>query len=183
VRSLGFTSSIKGEGKSFLAMVTAKVLANDSSNPVTLLECNWEHPSLHESFGYPLTPGLAEWLRGQCSETTIRHQVSRNLTFISAGDGKQDAVKLLQQIRQKGLLDLLAHSGDLLIVDLLPIMTTSYASLAASLVNALMVVVCAGVIPEGLLAEALKRMIDLPVEGIILNQVESRIPRWIRQIL
>ena len=41
VRSLGFTSSLVGEGKSFLAVVTAGVLSDDSSSPVTLLECNW----------------------------------------------------------------------------------------------------------------------------------------------
>src|SRR5205807_5586521 len=65
VRSLGFTSSIGGEGKSFLAMLTSRVLAIDSSDPVTLVECNWSHPSLHESFGCPAVPGLAEWLRGE----------------------------------------------------------------------------------------------------------------------
>ncbi len=37
VRSLGFTSAIDGEGKSFLAMVTANLLANDSNVPVTLV--------------------------------------------------------------------------------------------------------------------------------------------------
>src|SRR5205823_5350622 len=59
IRSLGFTSSLKGEGKTFLATVSARVLANDSGNPVTLLECNWEHPTLHEYFGLSGTPGLA----------------------------------------------------------------------------------------------------------------------------
>ncbi len=65
VHSLGFTSSLRGEGKSLLAMVTASVLAKDSNNPVTLLECNWEHPCLHEHFGFSSGPGLAEWLRGE----------------------------------------------------------------------------------------------------------------------
>ena len=35
-------------GKSFLAMTTATVLAEDSSKPVRLIECNWEHPSLSD---------------------------------------------------------------------------------------------------------------------------------------
>jgi Mrp family chromosome partitioning ATPase len=102
VRSLGFTSSIPGEGKSFVAAVTAQVLARDSSEPVTLLECNWDHPSQHESFGIPATPGLAEWLRGTCEHEAIRYQVESNLTVIPAGNGAHDAVKLLKQVQQQG---------------------------------------------------------------------------------
>src|SRR5262245_36122550 len=115
VRSLGFTSAIGGEGKSFLAMVTAGVLASDSQSPVSLLECNWEHPSVHEYYGFSATPGLAEWVRGECSEADIRHRVGHNLTVIPAGQGKQDAVKLLQRIRRDGLLQMFARIDDLMI--------------------------------------------------------------------
>jgi len=183
VRSLGFTSSIAGEGKSFLAMVTAGMLANDSSNPVILLECSWEHPGLHEYFEFPAVPGLAEWLRNECSESDIRYQVSSNLTVIPAGNERHDTVKLLQQARQKGLLNMLASSDELLIVDLPAISTTGYASLAASLVEALIVVVRAGVTPDLQIAETCRQIKDLPVEGIILNQVASPLPRWIQEVL
>lgn len=184
VRSLGFTSSISGEGKSFLALVSAEVLANDSSSPVTLMECDWEHPNLAEYFGFPVVPGLAEWLRNECSEEHIRHQVSPNLTIIPAGNKKQDAIKLLQQIRLRGgLVNTLASSNELLIVDLPAIATTGYGSLAASLVESLIVVVRAGVTPSLQIAETCRRLKDLHVEGIVLNQVKSRIPRWIQELL
>jgi Mrp family chromosome partitioning ATPase len=184
VRSLGFTSSISGEGKSFLAMIAAEVLANDSISPVTLLECDWEHPSLAEYFGFPAVPGLAEWLRNECSEAQIRNQSSHNLTIIPAGNKKQGVVKLLQQIRLKGgFVHALSSSNELLIVDLPAITTTGYGSLAASLVESLMVVVRAGVTSDLQVAETCRRLKDLPVQGIMLNQVQSRIPRWIQQLL
>jgi len=183
VQSLGFTSSITGEGKSFLAVIMANVLAGDASEPVVLLECNWEHPCFHEYFGIAPEPGLAEWLRGECSESAIRHEVGSNLTVIPAGNGKQDAVRLLQQIRQRGLPDVFARSKELLIVDLPPVATCAYGSLAASLVESLIIVIRSGVTTEPMLAEANAQLKDLPVYGAILNQVESRIPRWIRQLL
>lgn len=183
VRSLGFTSSLKGEGKTFLSTVTARTLANDSSDPVTLLECNWEHPTLHEYYGFPRTPGLAEWLREECSESDIRHQATSNLTVIPAGDGKQDAVKLLQQLRREGLMDMLAHPNELLVVDLPAIVTTAYGSLAANLVESLIIVVRAGGTPDTLVTETCTQLKDLPVRGVILNRVESHIPHWLRQIL
>ena len=183
VRSIGFTSSLNGEGKTFLAMAAANVLARDSTQPVILLECNWENPCLHEHFGFAPAPGLAEWLRGECSGTAICHRISQNLTVIPAGDGKRDAVTLLQHIRQRGLVNLLGHSNGSLVVDLPSIITTAYGTLAASLVESLIVVVRAGVTPDTMIAEACALVKDLPVHGLVLNQVASQVPRWIRQML
>jgi Mrp family chromosome partitioning ATPase len=183
LHSLGFTSSLNGEGKSFLSIMTAQAIADDSVSPVILVECNWEHPSLHKYFGIASTFGLAEWLRGECSEEDIRYEVGHNLTVIPAGNGIQDAVKLLYQIQQKGLLDMLAHSNELLIVDLPAVMTTAYGVLAASLVESLVIVARAGETHDALIAETLTRLEDLPVQGVILNQIESKIPHWIQQML
>ena len=183
VRSLGLTSSIGGEGKSFLSAVTAGVLANDSDAPVTLLECNWEHPSLHDYFGFSPVPGLAEWLRDECHEKDIRHHVGQNLTVIPAGRGKRDAVKLLQQIQHEGLTNMFAGSHELFIVDLPSVVTTAYGSLAASLTESIIIIVRAGMTPSALIAETCRQLGEAPIHGLILNQVESQIPRWIRQIL
>ncbi len=183
VRSLGFTSSVGGEGKSLLALVTAKVLAHDSNDPVTLVECNWAHPTLHEYLGITAKPGLAEWLRGTCNEDDIRYQIDENLTVIPAGDGMEDAVKLLKRIQHRGLHNLFGHPDDLLIVDLPAVITSSYGSLAASLVETVVVIVRSETIPESLLAETCSQLKDTQVHGIILNQGNSRIPRWIRQLL
>lgn len=183
VRSLGFTSSVHGEGKSFLSIVTADVLAKDSSAPVTLLECNWENPSFHKHFEFSSTLGLAEWLRGECSERDIRHSVDHNLTVIPAGNGKGDAVKLLQQLRQRGLMNMLACNNELMVVDLPSIAVNAYGSLAASLVESLIIVVRAGVTPDVMVAETCSQLKELPVHGLLLNQVESQIPRWLQKIL
>jgi Mrp family chromosome partitioning ATPase len=183
VRSLGFTSSIAGEGKSFLTMVMANVLAHDSNESVTLLECNWEHPCFHEYFGISPTPGLAEWLRGECDESAIRHTFDNNLTVIPAGDGRKDAVKLLRQIQHEGLLKSIAHANELLVVDLPPVIPSAYGALAASLVESLIIVIRAGVTTDLMVAETYNQLKDLAVQGVILNQMESRVPRWLRQLL
>ena len=183
VRSVGFTSSIEGEGKSFLSLVTARVLAHDTGEPVILVECNWEHPSLHEYFGVPATPGLAELLRGSCNEDDIRYQVEDNLTVVPAGNGSRDPMKLLRPLQQVGLSNLFANKNSLFVVDLPPILTTGYGALSASLPESVINVVHAQIISDSMLAETYSLIKELPVDGIILNQRESRIPHWIRQIL
>lgn len=182
VKSLGFTSSIGGEGKSFLATVTARLLARDTLESVTLIECNWDHPTLHETFGIPASPGLAEWLHGTCDEQEIRYEATENLTVIPAGDGARDAVKLLKRVQQHGLQKLF-KPNELVILDLPPVITASYGSLAASLVETVVIVVRSEVTPNRMLLETCGQLKDVPIHGIIINQGNSRIPRWIRQIL
>lgn len=183
VRSLGFTSAVGGEGKSFMALMTASMLAQDSTEPVILVETNWDHPTLHEQLGLPETPGLAEWLRGECDESFVRHQVSANLSVIAAGDARNDAVKLLRLLRDRSAVDMISSTRALYIFDLPPIVTCSYGRLAASVVESVIIVVRAGVTPEGMVTEACAQLKDLPVEGIMLNQVSSRIPKWLQRIL
>ncbi len=183
VRSVGFTSSIEGEGKSFLALATAQVLTQDTGEPVTLVECNWEHPSLHEYFGIPATPGLAELLRGSCSEDDIRYQVEDNLTIIPAGNGSQDPMKLLKPIQQVGFRNFFANDNGLLVVDLPPILTAGYGSLAASLLESIIIVVHYQIASDSMLAETYAQIKGLPVHGVVLNQRESHIPRWLQQLL
>lgn len=183
VRSVGCTSAIGGEGKTFVATMLATSLANDTDQGVVLAECNWKHPTLHQWFGIPATPGIAEWQRGECAEGDMCHQVSDNLVVLPAGDGQRDAVKLLRRFRQEPLRNLLGGSREFLIIDLPPITTTAYGVLAASLVETLLLVVHAGVTPQGAVTDTCSRLNGLPVQGLILNQIESRIPRWLREIL
>ncbi len=183
IHSLGITSAIEGEGKTFLSLMMAKALAEEGFAPITLLECNWEHPCLHEYFNIEPTPGLAEWVRGECDETEIRRQISSNLAIIPAGNGQDDAVRILRQLRDQGIQQSLNSSSDILIIDLPAVLTAAYGSLAASLPEALLLVTQAAMTPAPLVAEAMKQLADLPIKSIILNQVKSKIPRWIRQLL
>ncbi len=184
VRSLGFSSSIGGEGKSFLALATAQVLAQDSIEPVTLIECNWEHPTLHDFFGIPATPGWAEWLRGTCHESEIRYQVNENLTVIPAGNGKLDATKLLKKVQRHGLTKMFGHANELFIVDLPSVMTSGYSLLAASLAEVAVLVVRSEAIPMTTLTEICTQLKEhTSLYGIILNQEQSAIPRWMQQLL
>src|ERR1019366_13655 len=153
IRSLGFTSSISGEGKSFLARLAAEVMAEDDSIPVTLLECNWENADFSSVFHLPEGPGLADWLRNDCNLSEIRHEVHPNLTVIPAGNSKNNAIGLLRALQQHGVHDVLTQPNELLIVDLPAITTTPYGQLAASLFDSLILVVRMGVTPDSFISE------------------------------
>lgn len=182
VRTLGITSPIGGEGKTLLAAMTAVALSRASSTPTTLVECNWQHPTLHELFDTLPAPGLAEWLRGECALESVHYQVSENLTIIPAGNAGQSELLLLERLRKAGVRQLVGDEG-FLVVDLPPILSTSYGLLAASLADALVIVSRAGVTPTDALAETCSALADLPVRGVALNQVAAYVPAWIDRIL
>ncbi|MBO0777498.1 MAG: hypothetical protein J2P37_01610 [Ktedonobacteraceae bacterium] len=182
---LGFTSAIKGEGKTFLAAMMARALAADSTRSVLLVECTWDQPQFHSLFKCAARPGLAELLRGECGVEEALHPVQHNLIVVTAGDGSHDAVKLLQLLRQRGLQNVFGskYAGDLFILDLPAVLTTPYGVLAAELAETLCIVVRAGITSEMMIAEAHQQLKHLSVQGVLLNEVESKIPRWIRQLL
>jgi Mrp family chromosome partitioning ATPase len=173
VRSLGITSSIAGEGKSFVAAMMAQVLAQDSARPVLLIECNWEHTGLDGYLEYPPSPGIAEWLRGECTEQDVRYQIEKNLTYIPAGNDQGEAMVLLQKLKSVGLKDAFAQNDEHILIELPHIVSSTYGRFAARLVEAIALVVRAGVTPDYLIAEACSYLSKLPVEGIILNQVQG----------
>jgi Mrp family chromosome partitioning ATPase len=182
IRSMGITSSIPGEGKTFFASMIASILAEDTDESVTLVECNWDNPSLHTQYHIEPTPGLAEWLRGESDGEAISHRVASNFSVIPCGDGKRDAVKLLQRL-QGDRLRVLGSSSKFLVFDLPPVASCAYGRLAASLADALVIVVRAGVTPDFVIADTCRQLQDFPVHGIMLNQVKTRVPRWLRKLI
>jgi Mrp family chromosome partitioning ATPase len=186
VTSLGYAGPEGGEGVSLMATATATVLARDSDAAVTLVECNWEHPALHQAFGLSPKPGLAEWLRGESDLAAIRYAVgseSANLAVVPAGEGRVDAVRLLRRLRRDDLRRQLSRPGGLLIFDLPPVLAVSYGPLAAAVPDAVALVAQAGVTSAEQVAKARDRLCELNLVGVVLTAVESHTPRWLRSLL
>jgi Mrp family chromosome partitioning ATPase len=183
VRSLGFTSAIAGEGKTFLTRLTAELIAQENSMPVTLLECNWENPTFSSAYNLTPGPGLSDWLVGHCQLSVICRQVTSNLTVIPVGDSPYNATQLVRTFQQRGTHSVLTKPNEILLIDLPATVSTAYGSFAAQLADALILVIHRGVTPEPFVTEACHSLKDLPVHGIVFNQVRSRIPQWLRRIL
>lgn len=183
VRSLGFTSAVAGEGKTFVASATAAALAMKASRPVVLVDCNWEHPTLHSLYNLPDSPGLAEWARGECELSEIRHQVSPLLTVIPAGEALSDSVSITRKLSSHSIDSLLVDMNEVLIADLPAVLTSAYGSQLAQELDAITLVVRARTTWDSFVAEAQHELENAQLEGVILNATQSRIPRWIQRML
>ena len=183
VHSIGVTSAVAGEGKTLAALLVSHAVATSSRRPVLLVECDWERPTLSRDLHLPASPGLSEWLRGTTDRAEVRRQFMPNLTVVTAGLGGPDAMTALAELRRPELRERLADPDELMILDLPSVLGSYYGTLAARLAEALFLVVRAGSTPGSFIARASEELKDLRVEGIILNQVHTRVPRWLRSLL
>lgn len=175
---IGVTSAISGEGRTTVALGLARTLAADLDLPISLVEVDPDRPALAARFDIAAVPGLAEVLRGEYPLDEVLRPVSDNLAVVTAGASGPDSARLMRQIPE---LDPFRSSGSIdgiIILDLPPITNHSYAALAASVADAVVLVVRAGVTPYGIVREAIARLEDRPPQGVVFNGPRSALPSW-----
>jgi capsular exopolysaccharide synthesis family protein len=122
IKRLVFTSSVEGEGKSFVATNLANSITR-SNKKVVLMELDLHQPSICEMLGLERGIGITDYLLGKATAEEILLQTPFNpdLYFVRAGNLIEDASELLLSRKMEELLDYLNARADILIIDMPPI--------------------------------------------------------------
>ena len=123
------TSSVSGEGKSFVSLNLASSLAI-SNKKVILLEFDLRNPSLSERLGFKKSIGLTNYLRGEVQVDDVVQLVPEieNLAFISAGTPLPlNPGEIILHPRMKSLFDYLRAHYDYVVMDTPPVEAVSDA--------------------------------------------------------
>lgn len=171
------TSSIPGEGKSFIAANLAQTLAL-AGKKVVLVDMDLNNPSLSFKLNIDGGIGVSEFLNEQASpEAIIRQtQVNENLNFVAAGAIPSNPFELLSNGRAIELLTYLKKKYDYVIIDTAPIVPVSDAFLLSPHCDATLYVVRHKYTPKTMierLDETLK-VHPLYNAAIIFNGVRKR---------
>jgi Mrp family chromosome partitioning ATPase len=160
-RSVGFTSTVAGEGVSTIALGTALSLVALRSEPVLLVDANWIQPSLTDDAQLGSAPGLADCLAGTATAAAaIRPGSKSRPAFLPIGD--------------RSLASLL--TGELarystVIVDLPPVLAgESFVLSWAALLDQLLVVLREASTPLPQVRDALGRLGNATNAQIVLNR-------------
>ena len=175
---IGVTSAISGEGRTTVALGLAETLAIDLDVPITLIEVDLDRPALAPRFGIAPTPGLCEVLRDECRLDEVIRAVSEKLSVVTTGTVGPDCARLLRQLPAREPFHGPHAPDGVIILDLPPIINHSYSALAASVADAVVLVVRAGVTPTNVVREAIARLEDRPPQGVVLNAPRSALPAW-----
>lgn len=159
--TLLITSSLPGEGKSFLAANLAAIVASpgssladiittSSGSRVILIDADLREPSLHEMFDMPNLMGLADVL-GMPEATleailkkALRPTEIDNLLLLPAGRTPMDPGALIHSPKFKKMLELLKADADLIIIDSGPVLKVVETKAIASLVDGVILIVTDG---------------------------------------
>jgi protein-tyrosine kinase len=142
LRSLLVTSSLPGEGKTFVANNLAHALARQQNCRVLLIDADLRRPDLHAGFGTPSSPGLAEYLKGEAAEVSvIQRGLPEYLCFIPGGNKPANPAELLANGRLKSLLETIGPVFDWVILDSPPTLPVSDALMLAELCDGVLTVV------------------------------------------
>lgn len=174
LHSVGFTSAIRGEGASTIAVGTALALATLRRGPVLVVDANWIQPSLTTDAGLAGAPGLADHIAGHIDlDSAIRPASQSGTAFLPIGD------RAAARPRLRELTTLLARRDFCAtIVDLPAILVGEPFVLPwASLLDRLFVVLREAATPLPLARQAIARVSLATPPDIVLNRGQAQIPR------
>lgn len=169
-----FTSSMSGEGKSFVSLNLGASLAL-MAQPTVIVEMDMRMPRLHQLFDIDNSVGLSSYLNGNATLADILKPVPGhpNYFIIPCGPLPPDPSELLGGPNVKQLIELLRDQFRYILLDAPPIGIVTDAQVVAPYADATLFVIRHGVTPKHSLKllDTLHREQRFKNLSIILNAV------------
>ncbi len=174
LRTILITSSIPGEGKTFVSNNLAHAIVRQPDRRALIIDADLRRPRLHLPLGAPLSPGLTDYLRGEVDEfAVIQNGQDGNLCFIPGGNDVTNPSELLSNGRLKVLLDRMTPIFDWVILDSPPCLPVADASVLGDMCDGVLLVVRSGSTPAEVAQKACQELQGKNIVGVVLNAVEK----------
>ena len=172
------TSSIPGEGKSFIAANLAVSLAM-TGKKVALVDMDLHDPSLGKLFNITTADaGVSNYLTGKKEIKEIIREIpsQNNLFFLSSGAIEESPSELLENGKIQTLISYLEENFDVVILDTAPVVMVTDAYLLSSLCDATLYVVRHKYTPKMLIKriDEVNKINTLKNAAIIFNGIKTR---------
>lgn len=171
------TSSIPGEGKSFISSNLATAFAQTGESTL-LIDSDLRLGRIHKVFGISNSKGLSNLLVGQnvvdCAEYIKKTNIP-NLYIIPRGTVPPNPSELLNSTNTKKIINFLRENFDRIIFDGVPINGLPDSLIMASLVDRVVLVTSCGYTKIDELMEAKKALekIDASIAGVVVNRASG----------
>lgn len=168
------TSAFPSEGKTFNAINLAMSIAMELDNTVLLIDADVARPSVTSYLGIESGPGLVDYLLGDhpdLSQLMIKTDIPK-LTLLPAGRRHPHSTELLASENMRTLMAELSqrYPDRMVIFDSPPLLATTEASVLASLMGQIVVVVESEKTTQDALKEALSLLDANKGINLILNK-------------
>src|SRR4051812_8421676 len=174
--SLAITSGAEGEGKT-TTVVQLAVASAEVGLRVAILEADLRRPALQARLRpdttEPLRPGFSNYLvEGTPLEEVIHATGRPGVSLVPSGPIPPSPAALLETERARGIVDELLRDHDIVLVDCPPLNVAADASIVASAVDGVIVVVDLNTSREDTVRDAIRRLrtVHAPLIGLLLNR-------------
>lgn len=169
------TSSVPGEGKSFVSVNLAMSIAMEVDSTVLLVDGDVIAPGVPQVLGLPPAKGLVDLLTDQnldVGDVLLRTNVPR-LSLLPAGTANERASELLASAAMMELLDELSsrYTDRIILFDSPPLLPSTESRVLASKMGQIVMVVEADQTPQSKVKSALATIESCPVVQLVLNKV------------
>ncbi len=175
-RVIMVTSSLPGEGKTFLSSTFARS-ALDGYGRVLLIDADLRRPRVHKVFGLDNQAGLAEVISGSARLEDVVHRDPRsNVEILTAGRRSPSPMDLLRSNQMAEFVKRVRGFYDLVVIDTPPFAPLADAQIVAKLVDKIVLVVRWGETPVPVVRNTIIQMarLNVPVAGTVLTQVDMQ---------
>lgn len=171
------SSATPGEGKSVMVTSLARQMSA-AGKRVIVIDADWRRPRLHALARCPATPGLAELLSDPDAvlNACVHRDALSQVEVVPAGAWDAGASHLLNSRRMAVLLELLAQSYDVILIDTPPALATSDALSLSRVVDKVVYVIRWGYTPQHVALDGLKQFVDAnaPIAGAAVTRVQTK---------
>ncbi|NNM82242.1 MAG: tyrosine-protein kinase family protein [Burkholderiales bacterium] len=171
------TSALPGEGKTFCTVNLAMSIAMELNRTLLLVAADVSKPSVLRKLGITADRGLLDLLQDRDlnpADVLLKTNIE-NLTILPSGRHHKKATELLASQAMMSLLQEMAqrYPDRIILFDSPPLLVTTEASVLASHMGQIVMVVEAEKTPQPAVREALSLIDSCEVVGILLNKTTS----------
>lgn len=175
IRSLLFTSSGPGEGKS-TTVANISISMASKGKKVLLIDCDLRKPVQHKIFGVSNMVGITTLLveHSQTLEEIIQKTHVENLSIITSGPMPPNPAELLGSSKMVNLIKSFMDVYDLVIFDTPPTVSLSDAAILSANIDGVILVVAAGKADRKMVKYTYDvfRKVNANILGVVLNRVK-----------
>jgi protein-tyrosine kinase len=164
------TSPSPAEGKTFTAVNLALAQAHLAESTVLLGDFDLRRPIIHNLFQVERSPGLSDYLAGECSfAQALRKVEGMPLYLLPAGSPVRNPLELLSMKQTEQMFQELPRAFNWAIFDTPPLLFSADANLLSTLADGTILVVKIGSTTFDNVTRAMQSLCENNVLGIVAN--------------
>lgn len=174
-RLIMVTSTLPGEGKSFVSANLAVCFAQNVNEHVLLIDCDLRRPTIHKLFGMDTPPGLSEYLQnGKDLSQFLVKTPQDKLTLLPAGRIPKNPLELIASQKMNELLSEIKHryNDRYVIIDTPPPHLTAESNALAKQVDAVLLVIKHGFADRSIISDLAEKIGKEKLAGVVFNHFE-----------